>query len=954
MAMKARSALILSSLALLLVFAPLSFGQATATLSPTSINFGPVQAGHSSTPQDVTLSNTGNAALDITSITFTGTNPADYSQTNNCGSSLAAGKQCTIAVTFTPQRTGIRRASLTVADNAANTPQTASMSGICQTGPTAFSPASVTFPDQAIGSTSASQTVTVSYIGTTALKITSIALNGGNPGDFSETNTCGTQMASGSTCTITVTFTPTANWARSSAVVMIDSAQGSPNVVGVSGNGVSGGTASFSPTTLSFTSQLAYSSSASKPVKLTNTGTAPLALININAAGDFSQTNNCPASIAAGASCTINVTFAPTYSGTRQGWIDVNLGDPAGLQTVLLKGTGTLPTVVAITPKSTSVTPNQTVQYTATISGTQSTNVTWSVDGVTGGNSTVGTISATGLYTPPATAGTHMVKAIDNAQTTQSATAPVVISTWPGTLTHHVDTYRTGLNSTEAALTTGNVNKTQFGKLFRYPVDAQIYAEPLWVPNVTINGIAHNVVYVTTENDSVYAFDADNGTANPNPLWHTSFINGTTVTAIPKDLVEVGLDLSPLVGTTSTPVIDPTLGVMFVEVRTWEQTASCPVVTNTNFVHKLHAISITTGQEMPGSPVCVTAQVAGTGYDNSGGIITFNTWRQNQRPALLLLNGVVYLGFGALEDIDYYHGWILGYNENTLEQVTVFNDTPNGQKGGIWQAGGGLLADSSGYIYTSTGNGTFDASTGGPDYGMSFMKFTPSGNTLTVDDYFTPFNQNYLNLEIINADLASAGPMLLPDQTGNIPHLAVACGKTGTIYLMNRDNLGKYNTSYDNVVQTLNTTVGVTSVPTGNWGTPAYFNGNIYLQGIDDPLRMYTLWQANSTANPLLSAAPMSVSPEAVGYPSPVAAVSANGTTNGIVWEIESDGAPSRPSTLRAYDAGNISHEIYNSGQAAGKRDQAGDGVKFATPTVANGKVYVPTSVELDVYGLLP
>lgn len=958
--MKLRSALISSVCSALVVFlASSAFGQATAVLSPTSINFGPVQAGHSSNPQNVTLSNTGNATLTITSITLTGTNPTDYQiSANTCGSSLAAGKQCTITLVFKPTRTGIRKANLSVADNASGSPQTVALSGIAQTSPLSFTPQTLTFPDQAIGTTSTSQSVTVAYIGTGALTISSIALAETNAADFTQTNNCGSGLTTGGTCTITVTFTPTGVWSRTAAVIMQDNSQGSPHLIGVQGMGVNGGVATFAPSTVTFGSTLAYNSSAPTPVKLSNTGTAPLQIINMTAAGDFTQTNNCPvapaATLAVGANCTINVTFTPTYSGTRQGWVDVNLGDPAGLKTVLLKGTGTLPTVVAIKPKSTSVTPNETVQYTATISGVQSSNVTWSVDGAVGGNSTVGTISSAGVYTPPPTAGSHMVTAANNANLSQTATGPVVVSTYPGVLTHHNDTLRTGLNSTEAALNTGNVNKNQFGKLFKYTVDGQVYAEPLWVPNVNISGTVHNVVYVATEHDSVYAFDADNGTLYPNPLWHTTFINPPNVTSIPKNLVEVGLDLSPEVGITSTPVIDAAKGLMFVEVRTWEQTASCPVVTNTNFVHKLHVLDIKTGLDIAGSPVCITATVNGTGYDQVSGKITFNTWRQNQRPALLLSNGIVYLGFGALEDIDFYHGWILGYDENTLTQKIVFNDTPNGGKGGIWQAGGGLLADASGNIYSSTGNGTFDVNKGGVDYGSAFMKLTPSGGTLTVADYFTPFNQSALNLEIINADLASAGPMLLPDQTGNITHLAVACGKTGTIYLMNRDSLGGYNTGGDNVVQAINDTIGTTSVPTGNWGTPAYFNGNIYLQGIDDPLRQYTLWQSSGTANPLLSAGPMAVSPEAVGYPSPIAVVSANGTSNGIVWEVQSDGnAGGKPGTLRAYDAANIGHEIYNSGQS-GTRDTAGAAVKFSTPAVANGKVYVPTAVELDVYGLIP
>ncbi len=929
--------------------------------SLTSVNFGNQPEGVATAPVPVTLTNTGTSVLTITRIQTTGPNAADFQASNvNCPISpatLTAGGNCTINVIFTPLKGGPRNGYLQLADNAPGTPQKLALTGTGLAPAVTFSPQSLTFGDQQIGTTSAQQTITVTNIGEAPLAISSIAVTGANPSEYTLAQNCGSSLAVNNTCTYTVTFSPAASWARVASITMIDNAQGSPHVVGLAGNGVSGGAASFSPSSLTFSSRLIYTTSAAQAVKLTNTGTAPLTLANISAGGDYTETNNCPASIAVGGSCTVNVTFTPTYSGARSGWLTFNFTDPAGLQTVSLTGGGALPVAVVIKPKSASVTPNQTVQYVATIGGIQSSNVTWSVDGTVGGSSAVGTISSGGLYTPPSTAGKHMVTVVNNANTTQTASAPVVISTYAGTLTHHYDTYRSGQNNTEAALNTGNVNKAQFGKLFKYPVDGQTYAEPLWVPGLTINGTTHNVVFVATEHDSVYAFDADNAAAHPNPLWHRSFINPPNVTTIPKGDVEVGLDLSPEVGITSTPVIDRVNGILYVEARTKDVTGtpncSGPYATSPYF-HFLHALSLTSGAEMPGSPIMVCASVPGTGYNNEavGGMVYFNPMRQNQRPALLLLNGVVYLGFGALEDIDTYHGWILGYSYSSgsgFSQAAVFNDSPNGFKGGIWQSGGGLLADSSGYIYTSTGNGAFDANTGGKDYGTAFLKLQPGGATLNVVDYFSPFNQNYLNLEAINADLASAGPMLLPDpQAGPNPHLAIACGKTGTIYLLNRDNLGHFSATTDNVVQAQYTTIGVSAMPTGNWGTPAYFNGNVYLQGIKDPLKQYEI------SNGLLSGGPIAVGQDLVGYPSPTPAISSNGTQNGILWIVQSDSTGSGGiSTLRAYDAANIAHEIYNSAQA-GSRDRSGTAVKFAAPTVANGKVYVPTAVELDVYGLLP
>ncbi len=959
--MKVRSAWILLAVSVMVLSA---LASAQVSLAPTSLNFGNQSVGVTSSPLSVTLTNTGTGAITIKTILINGPNGTDFQRTYNCPispSTLAGGANCTINVTFTPSKGGSRSGTLAVTDNATGSPQKVLLSGTGLAPAVTLSPQSLTYADQLIGTASAPQSVTVTNIGQAPLAIASIALAGANPSDYSLSQNCGTSLAIGGTCTYTVTFSPLAAWARTATIVMNDNAQSTPQVVGLAGNGVSGGIASFSPTSLTFSTQLIYTSSAAQSVTLSNTGTAPLRLANIAAGGDYTQTNNCPASIAVADSCTIHVTFTPTYSASRPGWVTLNFTDPAGPQTVLLTGAGALPAPVSVTPRSASITPNQTVAYVAKISGVQSSNVTWYVDGVVAGNSTVGTISAAGLYTPPSTAGSHLVKAVNNANTKQSAWAPVVISTYTGTLTHHNDTYRTGQNNTEAALTTGNVTKTQFAKLFSYPVDGQVYAEPLWVPNLNINSSAHNVVFVVTEHDSVYAFDADSAALNPNPLWYATFTK-PGVTSIPKTDIEVGLDLSPEVGITSTPVIDLGKGIMYVEARTKDTTgtANCPGPYSASpYFHFLHALDITTGLEMQGSPLMVCAQVAGKGYDNVGGVVYLDPMRQNQRPAMLLLNGVVYLGFGALEDIDPYHGWVLGYSYDAgagkLSQVAVFNDSANGSKAGTWQGGGGLLGDASGDVFMATGNGTFDANAGGVDYGMSFLRLTPSGSTLNVADYFSPFNQNYLNLEAINADLASAGPMLFPDpQPGSFPHLAIACGKTGTLYLLNRDNLGHFNATFDNVVQAQYSTIGVSATPTGNWGTPAYFNGMIYLQGIKDVLKQYAIAAPTSGAPALLSGGPVAAGADVVGYPSPTPSVSSNGTLNGIVWIVQSDGAAqSGHAILRAYDAANIAHEIYNSGQS-GKRDTGGAAVKFATPTVANGKVYVPTAVELDVYGLLP
>jgi len=948
--MKACCSLILWLVPCVFCLSGWSLGQAV-NFSPTSLSFPSTVVGTSSSPLPVTLTNTGSATLKIRTITITQPDATDFKQTNNCGLQVLAGANCTINVVFNPTTTGARSANVTVTDNAANSPQSVPLSGTGLAPAVKLSPMSLTFGTELIGSNSAAQQITLTNTGTAPLTISNIAPWGANAGDFSLTNNCGTSLAINSSCAISVMFTPTSAWSRTGAVMIADNAGGSPQVIGLAGNGSSGGVASFSASSLTFKTQLMFTTSPAQPITLSNTGTAALEIANIASSGDYSQTNNCGSSIAAGGSCTINVTFSPQYNGTRGGAVNVLFTDPAGIQSVALTGVGANPAPITVKPRIASVTQAQTVQYTAYLSGTVTTNVTWNVDKIPGGNSTVGTISTSGLYTPPVGPGTHTITALNIANTKQTASVPVVVSGYAGTTTHHNDTLRTGQNNNESALTTGNVNKTEFGKLFSQPVDGQLYGQPLWMPNVNVGGVLHNVVFAATENDSVYAFDAD---TLQTPLWQTSFINPSIgVTTIPSDEVERGLDISPQIGITSTPVIDPVNGIIYVEARTKDTrgTANCPGTNNSGspYFHFLHALNISTGAEMPGSPVMICAQVQGLGYDNYSGTVFFNEMRQNNRAGLLLLNGTVYVAFASLEDISPYHGWVLGYTyaNNSFTQTTVWCYTcvdQGGNKAGIWHGGGGIPADSEGNLYVDTGTGSFDNAMGG---GISFAKLIPSGSTLTVSDFFSPFNQAYLTIEMINLDLSSAGPMLLPDQPGSIPHLAIVTGKTGTMYVVNRDNMGKYSSTNDNVVESLYTIVGGVVSPTGNWGTPAYFNGQVYIQGVKDYLKQFVL------SNDLLSGGPLAVGQDNIGYPGTTPVISSNGTQNGIVWVVEADGAATnKPATLRAYDAGNIATELYNSGQNGA--DVAGPAVKFAPPTVANGKVYVPTANQVDVYGLKP
>jgi len=512
-----------------------------------------------------------------------------------------------------------------------------------------------------------------------------------------------------------------------------------------------------------------------------------------------------------------------------------------------------------------------------------------------------------------------------------------------GVLTGHNDSGRTGQNLSETLLTPQNVNMATFGKVFSFPVDGQIFAQPLYVPNVVIpNQGMHNVLYVATENDSVYAFDADG--LSSTPLWHVSFIdaaNGMTTLSCNN---RTKCSVYPIIGITSTPVIDPNSGTLYVVAQTSEQGTQ---------VQRLHALDITTGAEKFGGPVAIKGWVRGTGYGSKSGQVVFADGMQ--RASLLLLNGVVYIAWATTT-----HGWVMGYNSQSLTQTAVFNTTADGVLGGVWQAGAGLASDSNGFIYLSTGDGVFDFNTGGVDYGDTVLKMDAN---LNIVDYFTPMDQACRQTN--DLDLASGGPMVLPSQSGPYPDLLLQAGKGGSpcdqfgsasaapIYLLNRDFLGGYNSSQDFDVQT------VQGAPAGYWGSPAYWQGSagtyVYFSGVKgisangDYLKMYSL------SGGVLSTAPVAQSRNLFPVGS-TPAISANGQSNGVVWAIARQDAlgyvpGSKRAILYAYDATNVGTTLYSSSQA-GSRDTAGLNTKFMVPTIANGRVYVGTQTEVDVYGL--
>jgi hypothetical protein len=510
-------------------------------------------------------------------------------------------------------------------------------------------------------------------------------------------------------------------------------------------------------------------------------------------------------------------------------------------------------------------------------------------------------------------------------------------SNYPGVFTYHNDNLRTGQNPKEVTLAPANVNSTEFGKLFSYSTDGTSYAAALYMANVNMgaNGI-HNVVYVATAHDSVYAFDAD--TPSANPLWKVSFL-GTGVTTVPSGDTGDCCDQIPEIGITGTPVIDPNTGTIYVVAKTKETSGG-----NTTYVQRLHALDVATGAEKSSGPVVIQASVSGTGDGTSGGKVAFDALHENQRPALLLSNGVVYIGWAANYDVHPWHGWLIGYNaSNVQQQIMAYNATANGYGGGIWQSGGGPGVDASGNIYFATGNGTFDANTGGADYADSVEKLSPSG---TVLDYFTPHDQDNLNTN--DLDLGSAGPVLLLDQSsGSYPHILISAGKGGTIYVINRDGMGHYNASNDSqIIQELAGVLPNGTSDSGNFSAPVFFNGYVYFGAVSDTVKAFQL------SNGMLNTVPSSHTPETYQNRGGTFAISANGTSNGILWTVQDNGA-GVPGILYAYDATNLATELYNSSQA-GTRDTLDVATKFNIPIVANGKVFVVTKTTLTVFGLLP
>jgi hypothetical protein len=510
-----------------------------------------------------------------------------------------------------------------------------------------------------------------------------------------------------------------------------------------------------------------------------------------------------------------------------------------------------------------------------------------------------------------------------SASGTDAATdGPAVGTSATAVLTYHNDSARTGQFTSETVLTTSNVKSATFGKKFSQQVDGYVYAQPLFVPALTVGGQTHDVVFVVTENNSIYAFDAN--AAGP-ALWHINV--GTALSC--SDLNDCG-DLVPGAGITGTPVIDLATQTMYLVAL---------VKSAGVFHHRLHAIDLLTGADKFGGPVEVSPTAPGTGANSQNGVVQFDPGTHYQRCALLLAGGAVYVGIGAnAESNTDNHGWIVGYKASNLASTMTFCASPDDDWVSIWQSGGGLASDPAGYVYAETANGTFDVDTGGRDYGDTALKLDSTGK---VVDYFTPYNQAALSSADI--DFGSANPVVLPDQTGATPHELLASGKPGILYVIDRDSMGHYQSaSNGQIVQSVPAFPNTSGITSGIFASPAYWNGHVYVAGIDGGVKAYTLNAGK------LSTSPTSQTTAHFGFPGATLSVSSNATSSGILWVLDGNAG-----VLRAYDATNLATQLYDTTQASGQRDQPGLPVKFAVPTVANGHVFVGTQTELDVYGLL-
>jgi len=656
-------------------------------------------------------------------------------------------------------------------------------------------------------------------------------------------------------------------------------------------------------------------------------GTAPLTYQwqknNANISGATSASYTTPATVSgdSGATFRVMVTNSVTTITSNSATLTVN--------------TASVGPSITTQPSDRTVTVGQTATFSVLAAGTAPLTYQWQKN-----NANISGATAASYTTPTTVSGdngaTFRVIVTNPVTNITSNSATLTVNpdvTSPGTdvTTYHNDIARTGQNTTETKLTQANVNSTTFGLLHNLAVDGRVDAEPLYLSQLSISGGVHNVVFIATEHDSVYAFDSDTGVQ----LWKVSLLGSGETTSDDRGCGQV----SPEIGITSTPVIDRAAGAHGILY------AVAMSKNGATYFQRLHALDITTGAELESGPVAVQAMYPGTGANSSGGQVVFDPKQYKERAALLLLNGVVYTSWASHCDFNPYTAWIIGYNQTTLAQASVLNLTPNGSEGSIWQSGGGLAADPQGNIYALMANGTFETTldaNGFPnkqDYGNGFVKVSTTGGNLKVADYFNM--SNTVNESGQDADLGSGGAMVLPDLkygTANTLNLAVGAGKDGNIYVVNRTNMGKFSPTSNNVYQQLSG-----AVPNGVWGVPAYFNSMVYYCDVNATLKSFSISNGKLATTPVQTGASFT-------YPGVLPSVSANGASNGIIWAIENTGT----AVLHAYAANDLTQELYNSNQASNGRDHFGSGNKFITPMIADGKVFAATTNSVAVFGLLP
>jgi hypothetical protein len=647
------------------------------------------------------------------------------------------------------------------------------------------------------------------------------------------------------------------------------------------------------------------------------------------------QKNNANISGATSASYTTPATVSGDSGATFRVLVTNSVKSITSNSATLAVNPATVGPSITTQPVGQTVTVGQPATFSVVAAGTAPLTYQWQKNNV----NISGAASAS--YTTPATVSgdsgaTFRVIVTNPVTSITSNPATLIVNpvvTSPGTdvTTYHNDIARTGKNTTETVLTQANVNSTTFGLLRKLTVDGAVDAEPLYLSQLSIGGVAHNVVFVMTEHDSAYAFDSDTGAQ----LWKVSLAGSGETSSDDRGCGQV----SPEIGITSTPVIDRAAGAHGILY------AVAMSKTSSTYFQRLHALDITTGAELGGGPVTVQATYPGTGDNSSGGQVVFDPKQYKERAGLLLLNGVIYTGWASHCDDAPYTTWMMGYNETTLAQTTVLNLTPNGNEGSIWQSGGGLAADPQGNIYALIANGTFDTTldaNGFPnkqDYGNGFVRVSTAGGTLKVADYFNM--STTVSESGSDTDLGSGGAMVLPDLTygtANTLNLAVGAGKDGNLYVVNRNNMGKWNANSNNVYQEV-----AGAVPNGVWGVPAYFNSTVYYCDQGGTLKSFSIANGKLIATPVQTGASFT-------YPGVLPSVSANGTSNGIVWAIENTGT----AVLHAFAANDLTQELYNSNQASNSRDHFGSGNKFITPMIADGKVFAATTNSVAVFGLLP